>query len=336
MRLSVILPETGRIDQIVDVARRAEAAGLDGAYCVEGPRGGVAPIAAAAVATRRIRLGTYILNAYGRSAFLTGIAAVDLDELSGGRLVLGVGAGNRHVNERYQGLEMDRAARKMREYVDLLRRIVSARPGERVSYEGELHRMTGWTPRVAPVRETIPIVLAASYPAMRRCAGRVADGVALGTLYSPAYVRDVIAPEVRAAAEGAGRDPDAVAIMCAVWLAVDPDREVARDAIRRTIVDLFAPTPHPYCLFLMAEQGFASAAEAIERLVADERHEAAVEAVPDELVDALAVSGTPEDCRARLADYAEVLDEALITRTTAPTGHAVSTVDAYQALLDCA
>ena len=164
-------------------------------------------LSAIAAATTRITLGPYILNAYGHSPFMAGLGAIDLDELSGGRLVLGVGPGNVHINRWFQGLETERPLTKMREYTELLRQMVRAQPGGPVHFEGQIHR-TQWAPRVQPVRASIPVWLAAISPKMVRVAASVADGIAMGVLLSPEYVRDAIRPVAAAAAAAADRDPD--------------------------------------------------------------------------------------------------------------------------------
>jgi alkanesulfonate monooxygenase SsuD/methylene tetrahydromethanopterin reductase-like flavin-dependent oxidoreductase (luciferase family) len=333
MDLSVLLPARGPIADLVTIARRAEAKGLVGVYCMEGPRSGVVPVAAVATATQRVRVGPYVLNAYARSPFLTALIAIDLDELSGGRLSLAIGAGNRHINEAYQGVRVERPVRKMTEYIELVRRFLSAHAGDRVCYQGEFHTVQDWSPRVAASRRVLPINLAATYPAMRRAAGRVADGIALIPLFSPEYIRDVIRPDVRRAAEDAGRDPDSVRVLGSMWVAVDEDPDRARDAMRRTIVGLFAPPSHSYFEGMLAEQGFGAAAHTVAGLAAEGKEDAALAAVPDELVERLAIAGRPDDCRRRLADYTRVLDDVIVTCPEDPPP-GVSTIKQYDSLFD--
>lgn len=298
------------LSQIVETARTAEAQGLDSVYCVEAYRSAFVPLAAIAAATTRITLGPYILNSYGRTPFITGLSAVDLDELSGGRLVLGVGPGNQHINRLFQGLETDRPLTKMREYVELLRQIVRAPLGGHVRYDGKIHRMQ-WEPRVEPVRSSIPVWLAAIGPRMIKVAASVADGVAMGVLLSPEYVRDVIRPAAVKAAEAANRDPGELQYPMGGLVAVDDDLDRARATIKAAICSFFDPIPHPYYDFLLREQGFSKAADACAKFVPEGRIQAAVDQIDDAVVDNLAFVGTPAQCALRLAAYHGVIDEVI-------------------------
>lgn len=298
------------LSQIVETAREAEAQGLDGVYCIEAYRSGFVPLAAIAAATRCITIGSYILNAYSRTPYMTGISAVDLDELSGGRLVLGVGPGNVHINRCFQGLETERPLTKMREYVELLQQIVRAPLGGAVRYEGKIHRMQ-WEPRVQPLRASIPVWLAAIGPKMVQVAGSVADGVALGVLMSPEYIRDRIRPPAMAAAAAAGRDPSKLQFPMGGLVAVDDDLDRARATIKRTICSFFDPIPHPYYDFLLREQGFSHVADACSKLVPAGKIDAAVEQVDDAVADTLAFVGTPAQCARRLEAYAGLSDEVI-------------------------
>ena len=202
------------MQQMVDLAVEAEQAGMDSIYLTEAWRSGFVGLAAIAMATERVEIGPYILNAYARSVWITAMSAVDLDELSGGRLLLGVGSGNKHINEEWQGIPQERPVRKMEEYITLLRKAVSTRVGETLQWQGQMHSMQ-WPPAVEPLRESIPVYLAALYPQMTAVAGRVADGLALGALLSADYIRSEMKPRFLAAAESAGRDLQALGISLA-------------------------------------------------------------------------------------------------------------------------
>ena len=210
-----------------------------------------------------------------------------------------------------------------------------------MDYDGEVHSMH-WSPAVQPTRPSIPVHLAAIYPRMVNVAGRVADGLALGALLSVAYVRDVVAPAARAAAARAGRDPAELRFLMAGFTSVDDDPEHARDSARRAICSLYHPLPHPYYDFLLREQGFSAAADAATKLVPDGRLEAAAEAMDDALIASLCIAGTPDECRARTAEYDGVVDEmiysnvAAVSSTLSHEGVASGTVESYQRIIDMA
>lgn len=311
MGYGLIFPGGGMtIRDVVALSTEAEAAGFDSLYVTEAWRSGFVPLTAIAMATQRVRLGTYVLNAYGRSPLLTGMSAIDLDELSGGRLLLGVGSGNRHINEDWQGVPHKEPYEKMREYVTLLKQIVQARIGETVSYEGKLHRMH-WTPAVQPLRKHIPIYLSAIFPKMIRVAGQVADGVAIGAINSVEYIREVLRPRVRAAAAEAGRDPNALGFLMAGFVSVSENREQARQAAREAICRLFHPLPHPYYDFMLREHGFSAAADAAKQYVPEGKLQKAAEAMTDDILDRVTIAGTPDECRKRIAAYQQVVDEVI-------------------------
>lgn len=311
MRQSLMLHGIGvPLAQVIDVARAAEDEGMHGVYCIEGYRSAFVPLAAIAAATARITLGSYILNAYGRTPFLAGLSALDLDELSGGRFVLGVGPGNEHINRVYQGVEPERPLTKLREYVELLQKIVRTPAGGAVNYQGQVHRMQ-WEPRNAPVRPSIPVWLAAIGPKMIKVAASVADGVALGVLMSPEYIRDKIRPSIREAAIAAGRDPSAVQVPMGGLVAVDEDLDRARATIKATICSFFHPLPHPYYDFLLREHGFSRAADACAKHGPKSEVEAAVDQIDDAVADRLAFVGTPAQCARRLEAYEGLVDEVV-------------------------
>ena len=333
MKRGLIFPGGGMAQSdMMLVAKEAEAAGFDSLYVTEAWRSAFVPLTALALATERVRIGSYVLNAYGRSPFITGMSAVDVDELSGGRLLLGVGSGNRHINADWQGVPHEKPYQKMTEYIENLKQIVRTPAGSRVSYEGEIHRMD-WVPAVTPVRESIPIYLSAIFPRMVRVAGRVADGIALGAVLSAAYARDVIQPAARKAATEADRDPQALGFLMGAFVSVHEDHEKARQAAREAICHLFSPLPHPYYEYLLREQGFSAAADAALKHVPEGRIQKAAEAMTDEVVDTLAIAGTPEECRRRLANYEGVIDEVIFVNVSYSAGEDFDMLGAYRSVL---
>ncbi|MCW2793532.1 MAG: class flavin-dependent oxidoreductase [Nocardioides sp.] len=332
MDVGVALPDAGlSVRDVVTLAQEAEAAGVDAVYAVEAVRTATVPLAAIAAGTSVIRFGPYAVNAYARSAGLTALTAIDLAALAGGRLTLCVAAGNRHLNEEIHGVEAQRPATRMAEYLTILRRMLAAEPGQEVRFEGELLRMGPWLPTTPPIH--VPVLLAGVQPAMLRTAGRHADGVALGVLHSPEHVAAVVLPQFRAAAEAAGRDPALLRVTLGVSVAVDEDREAARAAVRRMVCALFSPLPHPYYEFAMREQGFASTVDALARLVPEGRWREAVAAVPDELVDTLAVAGDPAASRAALARYDGLVDEVVLVNARGPLDTAEPWQDSNRAVI---
>ena len=333
MQRGLIFPGGGMSQRdMMVVAKEAEAAGFDSLYVTEAWRSAFVPLTALALATERVRIGSYVLNAYGRSPFIAGMSAVDVDELSGGRLLLGVGSGNRHINAEWQGVPHEKPYRKMTEYIENLKQIVRTPAGSRVSYQGEIHSMD-WVPAVTPVRENIPIYISAIFPRMVRVAGRVADGIALGAILSAPYAREVIQPAARKSAEEADRDPHALGFLMGSFVSVHEEREVARQAAREAICRLFAPLPHPYYEYMLREQGFSSAVDAALKHVPEGNIQKAAEAMTDEVVDTVTIAGTQEECRRRLAEYEGVVDEVIFVNVSYASGAGAGMLEGYRKLL---
>lgn len=331
MQLSLIFTGGGmRIADLVIIARQAETAGFDGLYVTEAWRSGFVPLTAVAAATARMHLGPYVLNAYGRSPLLTGMSAIDFNEFSNGRLVLGLGGGNRIINEQWQGIPHARVLTKMKEYVELVRRMAATRLGGRLDFDGAVHSMH-WAPAIDPGAQPFPIALAAVFPSMLAVAARVADRIGGGATLGIDYLREVLRPQAAKAAAAADRDPASLRWMAVGFIAMHEDRERARAAARAALCHLYAPLPHPYYEYTMREQGFGAAADAALEHMPGGRLEAAMDAIPDACLDSLVIAGTPPECRARLSAYGAVLDEMLLLNVMA--ADAGNVVLAYQPLM---
>ena len=311
MHLGLILVGAGmRVQHMVDIAQRAEQANFATMAIAEAWRSAWVPLSAMAAGTKNIKLAPYVLNAYARSPLITGMSAVDFQDLSDGRLVLGVGGGNRTINEVWQGIPHARVLTKMREYVDIQKRIARTRLGDTLDYDGRIHQMS-WSPAVDPFATPYPVYLAAVFPSMLKVAARVADGIAGGATLSPAYLEN-IKQQARDYASAANRDSASLAWNAVMVFAMNDEREAARRAAREAICHFYAPLPHPYYEFTMREQGFGSIADKLLALMPQGALEAAVDAITDECLDTIAICGTPRECRQRIQTYQGLLDEMLL------------------------
>lgn len=318
------------IEDTLAIGRAADVAGFDSLNYVEAYRSAFVPLAALAGATQRVQLRTYIANAYAHNPFAMGLLAFDLDELSHGRFVLGIGTGNRHLNDLALGVDRAGVYGKMREYTEIVRKMLSAAQGQLVSFEGTHHKIR-WRQTGKPFRERIPVHVAAVFPKMIDVAAGVADGIALGVLLSPEYLRDVVRPRIARAAEAAGRDPAAIALPMGALAAVGDNLDDARNAVRAAIASLFHPMPHPYYEFLLREQGYSKVADAAKRLVPAGKTAEVIEMMEDDLIDRLALAGTADRISRRLADYEGLVDEVVYLNVGRST--ASSALERYRPLL---
>ncbi len=191
MKIGMMLGFEDSIKTITTIAQEAERSGIYSLYTVDAGRSATITAAAVINATHRAKVGTYIVNAFAREPWMTGLEARDLNEISGGRFVLGVGTGNLHFNDLYMGIDSTKAKAKMRDFMQIVRQVVAGRAAERVRYQGDVHRIR-WRATWNPTVPTPPVFMAASGPNMVRLAGEVADGVGIGIMSSVEFVRDIV------------------------------------------------------------------------------------------------------------------------------------------------
>jgi probable F420-dependent oxidoreductase len=300
----------GRIADTVEVAAAADAAGFDAAWTSEfNDRSAIVALAAMAQNTTRCRVGSAIAYAVGRSPLILANEARGLDELSGGRLVLGLGTGTKGMQIGWHGVgDPTSPAVRLEELVPLLRRIWKLHDGP-VQHEGRFYSMnlSPTADVLAPVRDEIPIYTAGVNARMIETAGRVADGLVCHPTFSSRYVHEVVRPAVARGAERTGRDPAAVEIVGMLLCSVNDDEELARREVAAQIA--FYAAPRAYAPMLEAS-GFAAEAARIRDAFTARDHRAMVDGVTDEMIDAIAVAGTPDQVRAgisrREADFDHV------------------------------
>mgnify|MGYP001189243660 CR=1 FL=1 len=314
MKIGMMLGFEDSIKTITQIAQEAESAGIHTVYTVDAGRSATITAAAVIGATHRTRVGTYIVNAFAREPWMTGLEARDLNEISDGRFVLGVGTGNLHFNDLYMGINSLKAKAKMRDFMEIVRLIVRGQAAERVRYQGDVHRIR-WRASWSPTTPPPPVYMSASGPNMVRLAGEVSDGVGIGIMSSVAFVRDKVRPNARAGAEAANRDPDALLYPTAATVSINRDVDAAREASKRAICKLYHPIPHPYYDSQLRQMGFEEFADQATELVPAGRLRQAMELVPDEVVDTMTITGNLEQCIARVRDYTGIADELILART---------------------
>ena len=310
MRLGLLL-ELPTQRENVEIARRAEQAGFDSVWAPEfHNHSGPLALAAAAAVTERIELGTAIAWAFGRSPLLTAVTALDLDEMSGGRFVLGLGTGTRRMRTDWLGAPAEKPATRLRETMAAVRAVWDAATAGAVDYEGELVQLKVRPyGRAGQVRPRIPIYVAAVNEGMTRMAGRVADGVVAHPMATARYIEDVMHPAIVEGAAAEGRSPDDVAIADWVLIAISADRDQARADAKRQIA--FHATVRTYDAILDLH-GFTEVAARIRELWKSFDLAGMTALVTDEMLDVMAVAGTPDECRVALEQRSRSADRLLL------------------------
>ena len=339
MKLGMMLGFEDSIKTITTIAQQAESAGIHSLYTVDAGRSATVTAAAVINATQKAQVGTYIVNAYAREPWMTGLEARDLNELSNGRFVLGVGTGNLHFNDLYMGIDSVRSRAKMRDFMQIVKAVVDGKAAERVRYQGDEHRIR-WRATWDPVTPTMPVYLSASGPKMVRLAGEVSDGVGIGIMSSVEFVRDIVRPNARAGAEAVGRNPDELAFPVAATISINSNKQSAQDASRAAICKLYHPIPHPYYDSQLRQLGFSEFADSAAQLMPAGRLHEAMDLVPDEVVDNMTITGDVQECAARIAQYEGVADELILARTAQPedalgtTRRGQTNIEAYAELFE--
>ncbi|MBI2370114.1 MAG: LLM class flavin-dependent oxidoreductase [Deltaproteobacteria bacterium] len=299
LRMGVTL-HTGDMSmaEIVEYARLAEELGYDGFWPTEeSGKDAFQVLAVLAGMTRRIRLGTGIVNVYSRSPTLLAMSATTLDRLSGGRAFLGLGTGGIGFMERGHGIAIERPLARMREYLAIIRRLLA---GERMSYEGRFFRLRDFHLRERPPRADLPLYVAALNPRMIEVAGEAGDGVILNFL-TPEHLAEEVRPRLQAGAARAGRDPGAASVYTLAVTCVEPGAPGALAAVKKTVA-FYCASPHYH--HIVSTGGFPAEAVAIKAVWDAGGHERATRMVPDEMVARFTLSGTSAKVRRQLEAYA--------------------------------
>lgn len=293
MRYGLILTAPSIAQQIA-AAKTAEKHGFHSVWTLEFfHQHGLVRLAAVAAATERVQVGTAIAYAFMRTPLLAASAAMDVDEISDGRVILGLGSGTRSMNVKWYSMPFDDPpAPRMREAIELIRATIDAQKGGGLAYEGEYYKVSiPQFARPGAPRARIPIYLAGVNKYMIRTAARTADGLIGHPIYTRKYIQEKVLP----ALEGSKCElaPYVITSICD-----DPDQ--ARREARAQIA--FYYTTRLYHSVLDVH-GWRSIGETIADAFKRMDFKAMEAAVTDEMVDAIALAGTPDEVRDRVSQW---------------------------------
>lgn len=297
---------------VAGAARTAEQQGFDGMWIPEIKHDPFVGAALAAQATEWIEVATGIAVAFGRAPMTTAVQANDLQALSGGRFVLGLGSQVKpHIVRRYD-MPWSRPAARMREYVLAMRAVWRCwSEGERLSFEGEFYSNTLMAPMFVPEPHGFGpprVVLAGVGELMTEAAGEVADGLLAHSFTTRKYLEQVTVPALRRGAAKAGNDTTPVLVGAPfVALGLDEAERARAVAKVRHQVAFYASTPsyRP----VLAQHGWEELGDRLHGMSRAGDWDAMAALVTDDVLDAFAVVGTPVEAAARIAErYGSLFD----------------------------
>jgi probable F420-dependent oxidoreductase len=334
-RIGVSLPMLNQpYERYAEFAALAEDAGFDSVWDYEFYRNPFITHALNARATSRIQLGTGIATAAPRTPYEMANAAADVDELSGGRTLLGLGTGGAGWMECFNGTDIDRPLTRMREYIHVVRQLWRHfETDEPFDFRGKIYRASSpplnpWGTRTL-VRPQIPIYLGGLKEGMLRLAGEVADGV-LGFLPTPTFIQQHVLPNVAAGAAKAGRDPSDIEVTALVICSVSRDRN---EALRRARINVGNYVAYPVSSTVIEFMGLQEDRDHVLKRLLGEGPAALATAASDELVRAFSIAGTPDEAAEQLAAYDGVLPHIVLHTPYVPPIDQASSEDAFRSMV---
>jgi 5,10-methylenetetrahydromethanopterin reductase len=316
--------------RLAEIAQLAERTGYDCLWLADERffREVYASLTLCALRTQRIRLGPCVTDPYSRHPALTAMAIATLDEISGQRAVLGIGAGVSGFRE--LAIARDKPGVALREAVEVIRRLLA---GETVTYKGSVVQIDGAHLDWKPTRADVPVYIASQRPVGCRAAGRVADGAIMqGCVAEPllAFFRDTVA----AGAREAGRDPARLDLVARINVCVHDDRRVARDLMKPTIVRSLAAQRPDFFTFrtagLTVPPALARHLEGLTYAYDPRPFQAAATEVPESFVDAVTLAGPPEEVAAGVARLARQGVTQFMLYPLAPDGRIEVVIERFQ------
>ena len=312
MKLDAALGTEGNyLGEIDRTARAAEDLGFAGLWSNETKHDGFLPLAIAANETSEMELGTSVAIAFSRSPMETAQTAWDLQDLSDGRFLLGLGTQVKaHITRRFS-MPWNRPAARLREYILAVREIWRSFQTEgSLDFEGEFYRHTLMTPFFNPgpiEHPEIPIFIAAVNTRLARLAGETCDGFHVHPFHSPEYVRRTVKPAIAEGAEDAGRNPERVVLATSAFVIAAENKVEAEEqrASVRAQISFYASTPTYRTV--LETHGWEEVGERLGTMAREKKWREMPALISDEMLDAFAVEASPDEIGPALIERYEGL-----------------------------
>jgi 5,10-methylenetetrahydromethanopterin reductase len=302
-RFALYLQDKHPLRSAIEYVRYAESRGFEAVWQAESRlvRDAIVPMAAFAATTERIKIGSGVINNWTRNAALIAATFSTLDDLAPGRILCGLGVWWEPLATKV-GVSRRKPVQAMRETVEVVRRLLAM---EKVTFKGEFVNVDEIEIDIVHgdrSPKNVPIYIGATGMKMMELSGEVADGVLLNYLVSPAYNREAM-QHLRNGADKAGRSVDDVDRPQLIVCSLDENRSRALDGARELVTQYLGQQPH-----IMKASGVSQdLLDEIGRVLTwpAEEHQIreAMKLVPDEVVQLITASGTPDECRAKVQEY---------------------------------
>lgn len=302
-RVALYLQDAHPLADAIGYVQYAEDHGFEAVWQAESRlvRDAVVPMAAFAATTRRIKIGSGVINNWTRNAALTAATFLTLDDLAPNRIILGIGAWWDPLAKNV-GIDRQKPLLAMREHVTVVRDLLAMK---NVTFHGEFVNVTGIELDIVHGRREprhVPIYIGATGPKMLALSGEIGDGVLLNYLVSPAYNATAL-EQLEKGARLSGRALDNIDRPQLVVCSVDQDRKRALDGARKLVTQYLGQQPHIMKASGVRQELLDEIQQVLTWPATEEQIERAMELVPDEVVQLITASGTPEEVRAKVREY---------------------------------
>ena len=302
-RVAMYLQDAHDLRHAIEYVQYAEERGFEAVWQAESRlvRDAVVPMAAYAATTRRIKVGSGVINNWTRNASLIAATFLTLDDLAPGRILCGIGAWWDPLAANV-GIERKKPLLAMREVVTVVRDLLAMK---RVTFHGEFVNVTGIELDIVHGRREprhVPIYIGATGMKMMALTGEIADGALLNYLVSPAYNAEAMAA-LEQGARVAGRSVDDIDRPQLIVASVDRDRKKALDAARSLVTQYLGQQPHIMKASGVSQELLDDIGQVLTWPATEEQIERAMALVPDDVVQLITASGTPQEVRAKVREY---------------------------------